>query len=293
VCLAALVVEGSLGAAMPAGAAGDAGLNQHIIANPVAGWAPESGASLNRFVTYIDGLETATINPFGGTAVTAAQGWHNPSTPADYVLVALVALTFSGQSASKVDTRAQAATISALASLCAGAANQSAVQTTTVATVPGSHQVTCTLGKEQPAPDAVGWSRANAVALVVSVQGALTEAQLSSIALSQYDVMPSAGFAITTGRSTSWVKVVGLVFVVLAAGALFWFVLMRARDLRQGEDGDRDRDRDRDREDSGPGGGPLMDSMRHAVSRWRGRGWGRAAPQVRTGQVVRPPRPRP
>jgi hypothetical protein len=281
-CLAALVVAGSLGVGFPAGAAGDAGLTQHIIANPVPGWKSESAASLDRFVTYINGLESSTIGPEGGTAVTAAQGWHSPSGPANYVLVALVALTFNGQSRAAVQTKAKAAVISALASLCAGAPNQSSVQTASVASVPGSHQVTCTLGRNEPSPDAVGWSRSNAVALVVSVEGALTTAQLSAIALSQYNVMPSGGFAITTGHSTSWVKVVGLVFVVLAAGALFFFVVMRARSDLNGDD-----------EGEGSAGGrggrtgqSLWDSWRSAVG---GRKDARGA-VVRSGQVLRSPR---
>ena len=206
-----------LGAVGPAGAAGDSGLSQHIIANPVPGWTAETPDSLSRFVSYVNGLELSTISPAGGTAVTAAEGWHSPTDQSQYLLVALVALTFRGQSGASVDTRAAAATISALASLCAGATNQASVQTSTVTSVPNSHEVTCTLPGAQPSPDAIGWSRANAVALAATVQGALTAPQLAVIALSQYNVMPTEGFAITAGQTTNWLRIVGLVVAVLAA----------------------------------------------------------------------------
>lgn len=262
----------------PAGAVGDTGLSKLIVADPVPGWQPESAASLNRVVTYIDGLESDSIVPKGGNAVTAVQGWQNPAASGQYVVVALVALTLSGSSASSIDNATKQGAVGALAALCAGVSAQSSVQAGTVAGVPGSHTLTCTLKKAgQAGPLAAGWSRANVLALVLSVQGAVTGDQLSAISTAQYAAMPSTGYSVPPGGGGGALGTVlellaGLV-VLAAAGWALWRVVQRA-DRRGGSGGS-----------GGSGGGGRSGAPRPRVKKVKKV---KEQPEVRRGVVQRP-----
>ena len=233
----ALVVAGlavGLGLIAPAGAVGNADLSKVIIANPVPGWQPESTASLDRVVSYINGLEAASIVPKGGNAVTAVQGWVDPADHHDDIVIALVALRLSGDSPAAVATHTSQGDVAALASLCAAGARQSSVRASTVAGVPGSHTLSCTVRGLTAQPYAAGWARSNVLALVLSVQGAVTAPQLAAIATSQYAAMSPAGFSVGAapsggggGLDTLLELLVGLV-VVIGAGYALWQVLQRA-----------------------------------------------------------------
>jgi hypothetical protein len=220
--------------AAPAGAVGNVALSKVIIANPVAGWQPESTASLDRVVTYINGLEAASIVPKGGNAITAVEGWTNPADHRDYVVIALVALRLSGDAPSAVANHTSQGDIAALASLCAAGALQSSVQASTVAGVPGSHTLSCTVRGATAKPYAAGWSKSNVLALVLSVQGAVSAPQLAAIATSQYAAMSPAGFTVgaAPGGGSGVLKtllelLLGLV-IVIGAGYALWKVLQRA-----------------------------------------------------------------
>jgi hypothetical protein len=232
------LVGGLLGLAGPgalgAGAVGDRGLSTSIIANPVAGWQPEPSATLERVVSYIDGLEADAIVPKGGNALTAVQGWRNPADQSQYVVIALVALRYSNDSPAQVATRTRQAAVAALASLCATGSTQSSVHASTIAAVPDSHTLSCDVKGVTAQPYAAGLARSNVMALILSVQGAVTSTQLASFATSQYAAMPSGGYAVgaapSSGRSTETTVVellLGLV-VLAAAGFALMKVLQRA-----------------------------------------------------------------
>ncbi len=230
----ALMVAGVLAVgAAPALAVGDAGLSKVIIANPVPGWQAESTSGLNGVVSYIDGLESDSVVPQGGNAVTAVQGWRDPNNSSHYIVVALLALRFPNQGAGSPASQTQQAAVGALASLCAGLSVQSTVQTSTIAGIPGSHTLTCTLRSGGSQPYAAGWARSNVLALVLSTQGSVTSAELAGVANSQYAAMPASGYAVAapgSGLSTTFLVLLA-VLVVLAVVAFFlWRVLRREQE---------------------------------------------------------------
>jgi hypothetical protein len=180
---------------------------------------------VNSFVTYLNGLEAATIVARGGDEVTAAEGWRNPARHADYLVVALVALSFGGRGTTGLDSQTRAAAAAALASLCAGAPKAS-VHSSSVAAVPGSRTVTCTPSRG-PAPAAVGWARANVAALVISVSGAVPAPSLGRIAAAQYRAMPPGGYAVR-GPASALGRVVEVLVLLLGLGAV-WVLFRRAR----------------------------------------------------------------
>ena len=210
---------------VPAAAAGNAGLSRLVVAHPVPGWPTEPAAAVNRFVTNVGGLEAATIVARGGDELTAADGWRNPARHADYLVVALVALSFGDRDTTDINSQTRAAAAAALASLCAGAP-MSSVHSSSVAAVPGSHTVTCTPSRG-PAPEAVGWARANVLALVISVSGAVPAPTLGRIAAVQYRAMPPGGYAVP-GRASALGRVVEVLVLLLGLAAV-WVLFRRAR----------------------------------------------------------------
>jgi hypothetical protein len=220
---------------LPVGAVGNAGLSTLIIANPVRGWQPEPTASVEHVLLYIDGLEADHVVPHGGQALTAVDGWRDPHDHGDYVVVALVALDITGLHSSEVAAQARQASVGGLASLCAGVASPSSVRTSTLARVPASHTLTCTLLHSTAAasPYAAGWARANVVALVLSTQGSLTPSTMAAIAPRQYAALPVRGYFVTAPRARSSSNIVVTiilgVLIVPVAGFVLWKAL-RTRD---------------------------------------------------------------
>ncbi len=213
---------------------GNSGLSSVIIGNPEPGWTAEPTASLNSTVSYLDGLEADHVVTIGGNAATAVQGWRDPTDHTHYLVVALVALTFTGESAATVASRTNTAAVNALASLCAGISSQSSIQTAAIAGIPASHTLACNLKSgSASSPYAAGWSRANVLALVISTQSSVTAAQMASIATSEYGAMPSAGYLVPAAPgSGSWLATLlelqaGLIVLALA-GVAIWRVVQRA-----------------------------------------------------------------
>jgi hypothetical protein len=231
---------------VPAGAAGDPVVDAHIVSDPVAGWQGQPHADLQRFLSYMDELESHTLTPSGGSAQTAAEGWRDPSNHGDYLVIALVALSYPGESAVRAAQSANRAATTALASLCVGAQHRSAVQTGTVAGVAGGHEVSCTLGTSATGPDALGWARGNVVALMVTVNGLFTHSSLATVAREQDRAIPPAGIAVPqdprgSGFPTWLIAVVAL---LVSAGAAYWVLVISPR---------RNRTAGRD----APGGAPV------------------------------------
>jgi hypothetical protein len=222
-----------LGLGAPAGAVGDSGLSKLIITNPVPGWQPEPVATLNRVVTYINGLEVDSIVSKGGNARTAVQGWADPANQAHGVVIALVALRYTGFSAAQVTAHTRQGAVAALASLCATGATQSSVQASTIAAVPDSHTLQCTVRGVTAQPLAAGFARSNVLALVLSEQGALTAPQLAAIGTSQYGALPADGVTVAAassggGTAATLLELLAGLVVLAAAGFGLWKVLQRA-----------------------------------------------------------------
>lgn len=221
------------GLSAPAGAVGDSGLSKLVIANPVPGWQPEPVSTLNRVVTYINGLEVDSIVSKGGNARTAVQGWADPANKAHSVVIALVALRYTGLSPAQVTTHTRQGAVAALASLCATGSTQSSVQASTIAAVPDSHTLQCTVRGTAAQPFAAGFARSNVLALVLSVQGALTAPQLAAIATSQYGALPADGVTVAAapsggGTLATLLELLAGLIVLGLAGYLLWRVLQRA-----------------------------------------------------------------
>jgi hypothetical protein len=224
-------------AARTAGAAGDAGLDSHIVADPVSGWQNQPRSDVQRFVTYVNALESRTVTPQGGSAQTAAEGWRNPKIPGDYLVIALVALSYPGQSAAQTAGSASRAAATALASLCAGAPSRSAVQTVTVTGVPGGHEITCTLSAGGPGPDALGWTRGNVVTLLVTVNGLFAHSSLATVAREQYQDVPPNGVALPPpdggGGSGIPTWLIAVVAVLAMGAGAYWVLVISPRRQRQ------------------------------------------------------------
>jgi hypothetical protein len=230
---AALLVLSVLGVAVPpAGAVGDTGLSKLIIADPVPGWQPEPTAGLQHVVSYINQLETDHVVPHGGSALTAVDGWRDPSDHADYVVVALVALSGALLSGDVTTAQVRQAAVGSLASLCGGVASPSSVHASSVAHVPASHTLRCTLEHTSAAasPFAAGWARANVLALVISTQGSLTPSAMDALAARQYAALPARGFVVTNrGAGSFWDKAFSIVGVLILAAAGLLIFRMRVR----------------------------------------------------------------
>ncbi|HEY6430332.1 MAG TPA: hypothetical protein VIX84_24145 [Acidimicrobiales bacterium] len=67
--------------ARAAGAAGDAGLDSHIVADPVSGWQNQPRSDVQRFVTYVNALESRTVTPQGGERADGGRGMAQPEDP--------------------------------------------------------------------------------------------------------------------------------------------------------------------------------------------------------------------
>jgi hypothetical protein len=216
----------------PAFAVGNATVNRLIIANPVPGWVAEPGSSLSGVASDLGAHEAQSIEPQNGRALTAVQGWRDPSNPARNVIIVLVALGFQGQSAAAVDGQAKQGAIAALTSLCAGLATSSSVRASTIPQIPGSHMLTCTLIKDGTQPLAAAWTRGNVIAVVLSTQVSMNSLQLTLIAGTQYLAMPAHGVPvpISGGGSSSSTTAIELAIgavVLLGAGYALFQILRR------------------------------------------------------------------
>jgi hypothetical protein len=132
-----------------------------------------------------------------------------------------------------VTTHTRQSAVAALASLCATGATQSSVQASTIAAVPASHTLSCTVRGVTAQPYAAGFARSNVMTLVLSVQGALSAPQLAAIATSQYGALPVAGVAVAaaplgSGSLSTLLEIVAGLVVLALAGFALWKVLGRA-----------------------------------------------------------------
>jgi hypothetical protein len=239
----AAVVLGSLGwmlllaGGMPAGAevthgsvngaVGNTGLAKLIISNPVPGWVHEPRTSLARIDTYLNSLEVDSIVPNGGNALNAVQGWRDPKDSSHYVIIALVALRFNGYSASQVVSHTRAGVVDALASLCSSGATASSVHAGVVEHIAGSHALTCTVhgqGGVVTQPFAAGWGKSNVMALVLSVQSAVSAPAMTLIAGAQNTALPAAGYTVAVPAGSDTGTIIEVIVGLLVLAAVVWAI---------------------------------------------------------------------
>jgi hypothetical protein len=182
------------GAALPSGAAGNAGLSKYIIGNPQPGWVQLNKSQLNSFVAGVNKAIGSSLSASDGAVLTAANGWHKPGGT-NFVLVTLMALSVKGASASQTATQAQASAGAAAVSFCAGASNGNPQSNVPFPAIAGSHDALCPAESSGAVPRVITWSKGNVIAILATVSGAVPDQQLSSIAHAQFKKMRPAGFA--------------------------------------------------------------------------------------------------
>jgi uncharacterized protein DUF2510 len=198
--------------ALPAGAAGAPSLDQHIVSQTVPGWSKVASSFMQTYVGYINGLEKAAIGPQGGTAITAAEGWHAPSNVHDTVLITLVAFSASGLSESQIAGQARVGAESAGQSFCTGATGSPAKSDTPLSSIPNSHVIVCkSVGGVTPV--AVVWSKANVLALIETTDRSVVGPRLVQISNNEYRDMSSAATSTSTSN-------VGLIAGLAAVGVV-------------------------------------------------------------------------
>jgi hypothetical protein len=219
----------SICVATPAGAVGDAQLSQQIIRNPVPGFQPIPTPNLQSRVNYLSQLEQSAIGPFGGKASIAANGWFNPSTKSG---IEIILVAFSYPHASDHDLRGNAA--SAGLSFCAAGTASSPMSNTPIPGIPDSHLVQCQRLPSGAQPIVAAWVKANVLGMVVTGSSIMSPAQLTSIAIKQFNAMSSADTQIVGGSDTA--LIIGLIAAgVVLVGVIVSIVLVvRVRKRKEG-----------------------------------------------------------
>ena len=184
-------------AALPSGAAGDAGLSQHIISNPVPGWSAVPPSQLNSLVSDLNRAENAGISRYGGHATSAALGWR-PANGGTGLIVSLIAFVFKGFSGSQVAQQGHLAAKTGAVSFCKGATGTGPRTNGSVSSIPGSHIVTCATVKGV-VPEAVTFTRANVLAIIESTRADTSSRKLVAVARKQYQALPTTTSPVSGG----------------------------------------------------------------------------------------------
>ncbi|HEX3793704.1 MAG TPA: hypothetical protein VHV57_04315 [Acidimicrobiales bacterium] len=203
------VLTAALTGATAAGAAGNAGLDRHIIANPVSSWMPRSASYVNTFVTYVSGVEQAAVRPLGGDAVTAAEAWQDPSSSDRTLLIGLIGFSDPSLTPARLVRQTRGAARSGAASFCAGATDRPAASDVAVSGIPGAREVTCHAGQGGAQSTAITWGKSNVLAMVVSQRGAMSQARLEGIARLEYAAMGMTTAPVTGSNSDVLFLIVG------------------------------------------------------------------------------------
>jgi hypothetical protein len=185
----------TFGAALPSGAAGNAGLSKYIISNPQHGWAQLSKSQLNSFVSGVNKSIGSSVSASDGSVITAANGWQKPGGT-NFLLVTLLAVSVKGASASQTATQARDSAGAAAVSFCSGASNGNPQSNVALPSIAGSHDAICPAESNGAVPRVITWSKGNVIAMLVTVSGAVPDQKLASIAQAQFKKMRSAGFTV-------------------------------------------------------------------------------------------------
>ncbi len=184
-------------AALPSGAAGDAGLSQHFISDPIPGWSPLPESQLASLASSLKQAENSSISKDGGRATTAADGW-SPSTRQRGLIIALIAFVFKNVSGAQITQQGHLAAESSAISFCKGATGAAPRTNGSVSSIPGSHLVTCKSVKGVVL-QAVTYTRSNVLAIVESTRSAMSSGKLAAIGRSQFQALPTTTSAVPGG----------------------------------------------------------------------------------------------
>ena len=204
--------------AAPSGAAGNADLAKLIIPSPFPTWTPIPESRTESFSSYLNGVETAAIAPFGLTSTSVAGGWEDNATKSQ-LIIALIEIDGKGQTTSSAARLMHPAAKSGAASFCSGAEASAPVSLTQVSGLPNAYLVVCPGTASGTMPMGISMTRSNILAFLISTQHSTSSQELESIAREQYAALPSSisSSASSSSGSTSLVFIaVGIVVIAIA-----------------------------------------------------------------------------